>query len=75
MSSVPLFFACGAVGFSLAADMVILGGEGHAEFWWSHIYGFFSLFGLVGCLATIIIAKILGERWLERKESYYDINE
>lgn len=72
MRRLPVVFACCALVFSLAADAVILGQEGHAEFWWSHLYGFFSLFGFIGCLATILVAKILGEAWLDRSENYYD---
>ena len=67
----PLILAAGALAFSVAAE-VFLGGKGHAEFWWSHIAGFFSLYGFVGCLATIWIAKFLGALWLERRETYYD---
>jgi hypothetical protein len=61
-----------ALVLSLASDAVFLRGEGHGEFWWSHVYGFFSLLGFVGCIATILVAKFLGEVWLQRKEDYYD---
>ena len=75
MKRPPLIIACGMLVLSLAADAVVLGGEGHAEFWWSEVYGFFSLFGFLGCLATILVAKILGEMWLQRRENYYDPKE
>ena len=41
-------------------------------FWWTHILGFFLLFGFIGCLILIIIPKIIGHSWLQRKEDYYD---
>jgi len=68
----PIIIGCGAFLLSLAADTVISEGNGHANVWWSHIYGFFPLFGLVGCLAIIYIAKFLGAHWLQRKENYYE---
>ena len=45
---------------------------GHGEFAWSGILGFFAVFGLIGCLAIILISKWLGHHWLQRKEDYYD---
>lgn len=67
----PLILAAAAWILSVAAE-VFLGGKGHAESWWSHIPGFFSLYGFLGCLAMIWIAKFLGATWLERRETYYD---
>jgi len=76
MRRLPLIFVCAAAPLSLWADTVILGGgEGQAEFWWSHFYCFFSFYGFVGCLATIWFAKFLGARWLARGENYYDSKE
>jgi hypothetical protein len=43
----------------------------HLELPWSHIPGFFSLFGFLGCLGIIGFAKLLGHYWLQRKEDYY----
>src|SRR2546428_13364028 len=31
-----------------------------------------SLYGLVSCVAIIVVSKILGKLWLMRPESYYD---
>jgi hypothetical protein len=53
------------------ADAVFLGGQHHGEFWWSHVYGFYALFGLLGCLAMILFAKQVLARWLQREEDYY----
>lgn len=53
-------------------DLLLVSGHVHIEFPWSHITGFFSLFGFIGCLVLIIVAKLLGHHWLQRKEDYYD---
>ena len=59
----------------LTLDVLLVSGRVHAEFPWSHIPGFFSLFGFLGCLAIIYGAKLLGHRWLQRDEDYYDKND
>ena len=61
------------VGFVIAAaaDTWFLGGENHGGFWWSQVYGFFALFGFIGCLAIILVAEVILGPWLQRKENYY----
>ena len=53
-------------------DLLIVSGHVGMEFPWSRIAGFFSLFGFIGCLAIIGLAKLLGHYWLQRKEDYYN---
>lgn len=53
-------------------DLLLVSGHVHIEFPWSHIAGFFSLFGFVGCLLIIGFAKLLGHYWLQREEDHYD---
>ena len=53
-------------------DLLLVSGHVHIEFPWSHIAGFFSLFGFIGCLAIVAVAKLLGHYWLQRKEDYYN---
>jgi hypothetical protein len=53
-------------------DLLLVIGHIHIEFPWSHIAGFFSLFGFIGCLAIVAVAKLLGHYWLQRKEDYYN---
>ena len=48
---------------------------GHVVFPWSHIAGFFALFGFIGCVIIIIGSKFIGHYWLQRKEDYYDKND
>lgn len=50
-------------------------GTGHVVLPWSHIAGFFALFGFIGCLMIIIGSKLIGHYWLQRKEDYYDRND
>lgn len=53
-------------------DLLLVSGEGHNTFPWAHIAGFFALFGFIGCLAIIIVAKLIGHYWLQQREDYYD---
>ncbi|OGO24859.1 MAG: hypothetical protein A2144_04115 [Chloroflexi bacterium RBG_16_50_9] len=55
---------------SFLVDLPLHGG--HGDFAWSNISGFFALFGLIGCVAIVLISKWLGHHWLQRKEDYYD---
>lgn len=47
--------------------------SGHAEYWWSAVPAFFALFGFLGCLLLIAVAKGLGKLFVEKKEDYYDV--
>jgi hypothetical protein len=71
MKRLPLVFIFGGVLVAALADAWFLDAEQHGEFWWSQVYGFFSLFGFIGCLAIIVFAKLVLCPWLERKENYY----
>ena len=43
----------------------------HGHFAWEDMFGFFAVYGFIGCVSLIFIAK--GLRWLvKRKEDYYD---
>lgn len=61
-----------AAVLSVLADFLLRGGEADGAFWWSHLWGFFTLFGFLGCVAIIVISKMLGHYWLKREESYYN---
>jgi len=56
-------------------DLFLVNEPGHKVFPWSHLAGFFSLFGFFGCLAIIVVAKLLGRYWLQRGEDHYDKND
>ena len=55
----------------MATDLWFLGEQGHSAFPWSHVAGFFAVFGFIGCVAIIILSKLLGRFWLQREEDYY----
>jgi hypothetical protein len=71
MRRLPLLFIFGGLLVAAVADAWFLGTGQHGESWWSHLYGFFSVFGFVGCLAIIVFAKVVLGPWLQRKENYY----
>ncbi len=43
-----------------------------AHFWFEDLPGWGSIYGLVSCVAIIVVSKILGKLWLMRPENYYD---
>lgn len=42
------------------------------HFWFEWIPAWGSLYGLVSCVAIIVVSKFLGKTWLMRREDYYD---
>ena len=42
------------------------------HFWFEWIPAWGSLYGLISCLAIIVVSKFLGKAWLMRREDYYD---
>lgn len=65
-----LSIALGVLVFFVLLDFALHRGAG--GFAWSGVPGFFALFGLIGCVAIVLISKWLGHYWLQRKEDYYD---
>lgn len=47
--------------------------SGHHH-WWNGIPAFWILFGFIGCVILIAVAKTLGKLLLNRKEDYYDVD-
>ena len=45
-------------------------GEPHFPF--EDFPAFGSLYGFVSCVAIIVVSKLIGKRWLMRREDYYD---
>ena len=37
-----------------------------------HVPGFWSVFGLLGCLLLVVFAKTLGRLGISTREDYYD---
>jgi hypothetical protein len=64
-----------ALALSFLADFLLRSGQEHGDFLWSYILGFFALFGFVACVIIVVVSKLLGHYWLQRKEDYYDRND
>ncbi|MFP6656529.1 MAG: hypothetical protein VB853_00010 [Pirellulales bacterium] len=45
---------------------------GHSHFDVERFPAWGSLFGLISCVAIIVVSKFLGKLWLMRREDYYD---
>ncbi len=61
-----VFYVCCAV--LLAADFVV---HRHVYHDWENMPGFYPLYGFVGCVVLVLIAKEM-RKVLMRKEDYYD---
>ena len=57
---------------SVLLDFLVRNGEGHGGLLGFHMPGLFALFGFIACVAIIVISKLIGHYWLQRKEDYYD---
>ncbi len=57
---------------SVLLDFFVRTGEGHGGLLGFHMPGLFALFGLIACVAIIVISKLIGHYWLQRKEDYYN---
>ena len=56
---------------TLSMQFVYLQAEG--EYWYTSFYSFWGLFGFIGCLLMIVIAKVIANCLLYRNEDYYDV--
>jgi hypothetical protein len=65
-----LFFI--SLVLSILPDFFIPQVHSYATSWWYELPGFDSAYGFAGCIFIIMVAKILGKYWLQRKEDYYD---
>ncbi len=66
---IHLLYICCAVLFAL--DFVI---HRHTVHPWENLWGFYAIFGFVGCVALVLIAKWM-RTFLMRPEDYYDPEE
>lgn len=63
-----LYFLYGSCALLFALDFVIYR---HVKHSWENLWGFYAIYGFVGCVALVMIAKWL-RRFLMRPEDYYD---
>lgn len=61
----------GICGLLVAADFVV---HRHTEFRWEGLPGFYPLYGFVGCVILVFVAKWM-RKLLMRPEDYYDRRE
>jgi hypothetical protein len=54
----------------VALPRIFPGGESHFPFEGFPAWG--SLYGLISCVAIILVSKLIGKLWLMRREDYYD---
>ncbi len=47
-------------------------GRGHPHFSFESFPAWGSVYGLVSCIAIIVVSKFIGKKWLMRREDYYD---
>lgn len=43
-----------------------------AHFWFEELPAWGSFYGLISCIAIVVVSKLLGKLWLMRGEHYYD---
>lgn len=54
----------------IGLPLILPAGESHFSFEDLPAWG--SLYGLVSCVAIIVVSKLIGKLWLMRREDYYD---
>jgi hypothetical protein len=65
------YAALGVLAVAEIAAPYVLGTD-HAHFGFEDLPAWGSLYGLVSCVAIIVVSKALGKLWLSRTEDYYD---
>ncbi len=73
MKRILLILVLATIGISVLSDLMVRRGE-YGE-WWYAVPGFFALMGLLGCMAIVVISKLLGHYWLQKREDYYGQDE
>ena len=54
----------------IVLPLIFDGNESHFSFENFPAWG--SLYGLISCVAIIVVSKLIGKLWLMRREDYYD---
>jgi hypothetical protein len=66
MKPIHWIILIGVLVITLIAQMLT---EPH--YWWDRILGYFAIFGFVGCLLIMFVAKLLGHVMVSKKPDYY----
>lgn len=62
----------GLVVIALAEIVLLLIWPGHAHFAFESFPAWGSIYGLLSCVAIIVVSKLIGKIFLMRREDYYD---
>ncbi len=65
------YVGLGAVALAEIVLPLIFHGS-HPHFSFESFPGWGSLYGLISCIAIIVVSKLIGKAWLMRREDYYD---
>ena len=66
-----LLIICGiALVILVVIDIFFI--DSHSHFWWHGFIGFDAIYGILGCVVTILFSKGLGALFIRRKEDYYE---
>ena len=66
------FYAALALVALAEVALPALFGAGHPHFWFEGIPAWGSLYGLLSCVAIIVVSKLIGKAWLMRPEDHYE---
>ena len=66
------FYVVLAVVAGAEIILPLLLGAGHLHFSFEGWPAWGSLYGLLSCVAIIVVSKLIGKVWLMRDEDYYD---
>lgn len=60
-----------ALALLVIADVLFVSKE-HAHTGAEHVWGFWAVFGFIGCVVIIIVSKWFGHAGIMQREDYYD---
>ena len=66
------WFYAGLAVLALSEVVAPLFYTDHAHFSIENLPAWGAVYGLVSCVAIIVVSKLLGKLWLTRSENYYD---
>ena len=71
MSTKKVLILC-AIALALTVVLEIAFVQHKTYYWWHEMIGYEIVFGFLGCIFLIVVAKFLGSAFIQRKENYYD---
>ncbi len=64
--------ACLVAGAGLVAVEMSPLNNAHGTHWWHHLPAFDLAYGLVGSVVIVVVSKVIGSVWLQRRDTYYE---